>query len=190
MRRITTFKGEATFDLNGQSFSITRNQDTSARVPDSYALTSRACPPNCIVPMTAATGVATFGELEVIAFLEGTVAQRQGLLIDARAPETFATGSIPGAVNVPHMTLDPTNRYRSDILRALGAVPKGEDTFTFENALSLVIYSDGPWSREAVATVSNLIEAGYPAEKLSFYRTGMQGWVQLGLSTHQTQTPG
>ncbi len=188
--RITTFKRESTFELGGRTFTISRNQDQTARVPAPFALTSRACPPDCIQPVTAAPGVVTFAELEVITFLEQVVSSGQGLLVDARAPDQFATGSIPGAVNIPHSTVEETNRYRGDILQALGAIVTGEDTFNFDNAMALTIYCDGPWSRDAFDTINHLVEAGYPAEKLTFYRAGMQGWVQLGLTVASTQTPG
>lgn len=188
--RITTFKEDSTFTLNGRTFTIARNQDTTARVPDDYALTSRACPPACIQPMSAGAGVATFGELEVIKFLENIVTEGNGLLIDARPTNDFASGAIPGAVNIPHVTVEETNRYRNDILRALGAQDAPFDSFTFDNAMALVIYADGPWSRDAVHAIKSLLDAGYPPEKLSFYRGGMQSWVQLGLTTVQTQTPG
>jgi len=42
--RITTFKGDSEFTLNGRTFTITRNQDTTAMLTGDFALTSRACP--------------------------------------------------------------------------------------------------------------------------------------------------
>jgi len=40
--------------------------------------------------------------------------------------------------------------------------------------------------------IQNMIRMGYPAEKLLFYRDGLQGWKLLGLTTvihqkHQVQ---
>lgn len=186
---ITTFKNDATFMLNGQTFTVTRNQDTGAVVQGEFALTSRACPPNCLQPMIAAPGVATVGELELLAFLEGDVARGAGLLIDTRAPVEFDAGSIPGAVNVPIPTLAADNRYRDDILRALGAVD-GPGGLDFTNAMSLTMFSGGVWSGDAPDGIGHLLAAGYPPEKLFYYRGGLQAWVHVGLTVHQTQNPG
>ena len=180
--RITTFKDDSTFILNGRTFTVTRDQNTAARLPDAFALTSRACPPNCIQPMIAATGVATYGELEVLGFLETKVTDGAGLLLDVRDPAVFGTGSIPGAVNVPFMTLGDENRFRNDILRALGAVDGTGDVLDFSDAMSLTVFSGGVWSSDARAAINNLLSAGYPANKLSYYRGGMQAWVHVGLT--------
>lgn len=188
--RITTFKGESTFSLNGRTFTISRNQDTRATVQGEFARTSRACPPDCLQPMSLADGVATFGELEVMTFLENVVSDGTGLLLDARAPADFARGSIPGAVNVPHTTLAADNRFRVDILRALGATPRADGTLDFTNAMALTLYSGGVWSSDAPSAIRDLLAAGYPPEKLSYYRGGMQAWVHVGLSVHFPQNRG
>lgn len=187
--RITTFKDDATFTLNGQTQTITRNQNTAATLQGEFARTSRACPPDCLQPMVIAAGVATSGELEVLSFLENDVTNRRGLLLDTRTPERFSTGSIPGAVNVPFMTLTSDNRYRNDILRALGAVD-GQGGLDFTNAMSLTLFGGGPWSGAAPEAVENLLEAGYPPEKLFYYRGGMQAWLHAGLTVQNTQNPG
>ena len=50
-------------------------------------------------------GVATVGELDLFACLRDKASAGTGVLLDARLPEWFAKGSIPGAVNVPFATL-------------------------------------------------------------------------------------
>jgi rhodanese-related sulfurtransferase len=134
--------------------------------------------------------VATFAELEVLAFLEGNVSGGTGLLVDARSPADFATGSFPGSVNVPFPTLAPDNRYRDDILRALGAIDQGEDAFDFTHAMALSLYSGGPWSNDAPTAIESLLAAGYPAEKLFYFRGGIQAWAHVGLSIQHSQNPG
>jgi rhodanese-related sulfurtransferase len=173
---------EISVDLNGQALIINRNQDQAAVLSGDYALTSRACPPNCIQPMSAGVGVETYGELEVLGFLQGQVAQGRGVLIDSRFPGAFGAGHLPGAVNVPTATLAPENEYRGELLKALGAEVLGDGALEYKSALEVVVYCDGPWSDQALLVVSYLIEAGYPAEKLKFYRGGMQDWLHLGLT--------
>lgn len=188
--RITTFKSDSVYTLNGQIFTVTRDQNTRATLQGDFALTSRACPLHCIQPMAAADDVATLGELELLTFLEGRVTAGTGLLLDTRPTAEFATGSIPGGVNVPVTALDAKNLFRKDILRALGAVVEVDGNLDFSNAMTLTLYSGGVWSNDAPDAIGHLIEAGYPANKLFYYRGGMQAWAHVGLTIHQPQNPG
>jgi len=180
--RITTFKKSSTFSLNGEAFTVIRNPDVNAVITGDFARTSRPCPTDCIQPMVAATGVATLAELEVLAFLENTVTEGRGLLVDARTPENYSTGAIPGSVNIPTLTLSAENRFRADILRALGATDRADGTLDFTNAMDLTFYSGGSWSADAPRAITQMIEAGYPPSKLFYYRGGMQAWLSVGLS--------
>jgi hypothetical protein len=168
--------------IGGQTVVIMRNQDITATLPDDFARTSRPCPPFCIVPMVAAPGVATLGELELIGFLQDRVARGTGLLLDARLPEFFVKGSLPAAVNVPFTALDPGNPYRDAILEALGAVRQANG-WTFSAAQDLALFSNGPWCDQSPRAIRHLLEAGYPASKLHYFRGGMQDWLSLGLTT-------
>jgi len=180
--RLTEDRLEASFAINGQTFIIARNQDQAALLTGEFARTSRACPPHCITPISAAPGVATVAELDVIAFLETRVGAGTGLLLDSRLPEFHGRGSIPAAINVPFATLQPDNPYLGEILLALGAVDVG-GTLNFSGALDLMLFCDGAWSAQAPRAIANLLAAGYPAEKLSYYRGGMQDWLMVGLTT-------
>lgn len=188
--RITTFKADSTFSLNGREFTIARDQNTAATLQGDFTLTSRACPPHCIQPMSAGDGVATSGELEVLAFLEDTVSNGEGLLLDTRLPADFNQRSIPGAINVPHITLNTENRFRDDILRALGATGDTTLGLDFSNAMSLMVFSGGVWSSDAADAVEHLLNAGYPAEKIYYYRGGLQAWAHVGLPVIVPQNPG
>ena len=175
------------FEVNGQSFTIARNPDPKAVIEGEFARTSRACPPFCIQPMQAAPGLPTLGEVELLAFLRDKVATGEGVLLDARLPEWFAKGSIPSAVNVPFATLAPENPFRYDILQALGARPAGGGKLDFAAVPELVVFCNGAWSDQSLRALAALIEAGYPVEKLRYYRGGMQDWVMLGLTVAMTE---
>lgn len=168
--------------LNGQSVTIQRDQNPEAMLTGDYARTARACPPQCIQPMQAAPGVATFGERELLAFLQARVANGSGALIDARLPDGFASGSLPGAVNVPFATLAPENQYRNELLKALGAQVTADGAVDFSTALDLTVYAEGPWSDSAARALRFLVDAGYPPEKLNYYRGGVQDWLHYGLA--------
>lgn len=167
--------------IDGQPIDIWRIQDTSHRLTSDFTKTSRPCPPFCIHPISAAQGVSTLGEIELMDFLADHVENGTGLLIDARVPEWFAKGTIPGSVNVPFPAVEATNPYRDEILKALGAM-HSNDGWDFSNVMELAIYSNGPWGDQSPRAITSLIEAGYPAHKLRYYRGGVQMWVLLGLN--------
>jgi rhodanese-related sulfurtransferase len=182
--RITPEIASRSILLNGQELVIERIQDTAHTIEPEFSKTSRPCPPFCIHPIKAAPGVETVGEIEVIDFLESTVATGKGLLIDSRVPQWFAKGTIPGAVNVPFSTLEPSNPYRDEILKALGARPAGSG-WDYTGALDLLMFCNGPWCDQSPRAIRNLTQAGYPPEKIRYYRGGMQLWMLLGLNTVQ-----
>lgn len=161
--RITEDIGSFRFTVNGQMVTIDRS--------------GASCPPACVQPMQAAPGVTTVGELETMDFLELFVSDGRGLLIDARLPSTFAAGTLPGAVNVPASTVAPGNPYRDDLLNALG-VRSGD----FSGAFDLVIFGSGADDGQAPEALLSLLDAGYPATKLKYYRGGVSAWQALGLT--------
>ena len=168
----------------GETLVIERNQDTAHQLSREFTKTSRACPPFCIQEMSACEGVETVGEIEVISFLENSVAAGNGLLLDSRMPEWFAKGTIPGAINVPFATLESSNPYRDEIIKALGAQSDGT-TWDFAAAKELLLFCNGPWCEQSLHAITALRSAGYPAEKIKYYRGGMQVWLLLGLSIQQ-----
>jgi len=181
---ITPDLARAEFSVNGQNILIERNQDQDAVIEPGFAKTSRACPPFCIHPMSGGEGVETVGEIEVIEYIDNYVEEGKGLLVDSRIPSWYVKGTIPGAVNLPFTALEPSNKYRDEILAALGAV-KTDDTWDFSAATELLMFCNGPWCDQSPRAIQNLLNAGYPAEKIRYYRGGMQVWLLLGLSTEQ-----
>lgn len=168
-------------EVAGKLLTIERIQDTTHKLTNEFTKTSRPCPPFCIAPIKASPGVETVGELEVIDFLEKSVATGKGLLIDARLPEWFAKGTIPGAVNVPFATLNASNPYRDQILTALGGTKSGS-AWDFTAARELTLFCNGPWCEQSRHAITDLVEVGYPEDKLHYYRGGMQNWLLLGLT--------
>lgn len=178
---ITADMAETSFPVKGQTVTIQRNQDPTHRLDPEFTKTSRACPPFCVTPMNVAEDVTTVGELEVLDFLKTTVSAGTGLLLDTRTPEWFVKGSIPGALNVPSETLTPKNPYRNEILRAFGGIQDG-DAWTFTDATELLLFCNGPWCDQSPRAIRGLLDAGYPADKIKYYRGGVQVWKLLGLT--------
>jgi rhodanese-related sulfurtransferase len=161
--RITEERPSFTFSLSGQTMRVER-----AGAP---------CPSRCVQSMTAATGVVTIGELEVIDFIDLFVTKAQGVLVDARLPVAYAAGTLPGAVNLPASTLYASNPYRGDLLNALGVRDGG-----YGQAFDIVIFGGGPDDPAAQDALRALVASGYPAAKLKYYRGGLDVWTSLGLT--------
>jgi rhodanese-related sulfurtransferase len=102
-------------------------------------------------------GVETVGELEVLEHLS-----RGGLVVDTRQPEQVARGAIPGAVAIRHQ----------EIAERLGD-PAGDEV--------VVLYCNGPQCAATPQAVDALLAAGWPPERLRYYRGGIHDWVTLGL---------
>ncbi len=166
---------------------IQREQDNQNLIDLDYGLTSRPCPPYCIQPMRLEPGVETIGELEVLDFLKRI---REGdstiLVIDSREGKWLSKGMIPGAINIAWTRLYNKTAKNPDIVELLqlhfGAVRR-EGLWNFQNAKTLVLYCNGPWCGQSPTNIRALIALGYPANKLKWYRGGMQAWKSFGLTT-------
>lgn len=151
--------------------TIQRVQDTENQVSGEWALTSRQCPPFCVQPMTPAEGVTTIAELELLDMLEDP----EVLVLDSRTTDWFQNGTIPGAVNVPYATV-------LDQLGTLGCEPDFEG-WDCSNARTVALFCNGPWCGQSPTAIRNMVSAGYPADRIYYYRGGMQAWNMLGLTT-------
>lgn len=186
-------KPQVEFKVGSDTHVIERIQDKENVISGTFAKTSRSCPPFCIHPMKAAEGVETVGELEIMDFLTQKVSKGEGLLVDARIPEWHKKGTIPGSVNIPFTLFSSKNPYLDDLLAVLGAKRAGQDGWEFSEAKELLMFCNGPWCDQSPRAIKGLLEIGYPAEKLYYYRGGMQNWSVLGLSTaipDSTETAG
>ena len=101
--------------------------------------------------------VRTVDEIEVNHFLE-----TNEQVIDGRTPDFYEKSTIPGAKNIPH----------TEIKQRMGELDRERPAIFFCN---------GPQCPQSPTAIRNLLEAGYPADKILYYRGGMHDWVTLGL---------
>lgn len=170
---------------------LMRHQDPDHRVPAPYDQTARDCPPYCVQPMHLAPGVETIGELEVIDYLRRAAAGEPVLVIDSRTPTWTARGKIPGASEIPYTRLDPAvadPRAVAELMQLEFGVARVDGLWNFETAKTLVLYCNGAWCGQSPTNIRALLNYGYPAHKLKWYRGGIQAWEQLGLTT--VRSPG
>ncbi|MFN4264023.1 MAG: rhodanese-like domain-containing protein [Thioalkalivibrionaceae bacterium] len=170
---------------DGETVTIQRDQDTFATIDPGFSLTSRECPPFCVQPMSLGNGIETLGELEFLDWLERAGQDDDVLVIDSRTPPEFARGTVPSAENLPWNRLhfasgaDPLDVQ--SILMDFGVLFDG-DFYDFSNAKTLVLFCNGPWCGQSPTNIRTLINLGYPAHKLKWYRGGMQDWHALGFT--------
>jgi rhodanese-related sulfurtransferase len=186
--KITGSLASVTVKHNGKDVVIQRNQNQENTVNPAFAKTSRECPPFCINPMKLADGVETIAELEMLDYLKKMAAGDTTILvIDSRTEDWVVKGTIPGSVNIPWTKLNPAKGATpidiADIMTKEFGVKELEGLWDYSNAKTLVMFCNGAWCGQSPNNIENLLKFGYPANKLKWYRGGMQSWESLGLTT-------
>ncbi|EGV19533.1 Rhodanese-like protein [Thiocapsa marina 5811] len=170
----------------GKPVILMRHQEPEHTIVAPYDQTARDCPPYCIQPMQLAPGVETIGELELIAYLERAAKGEPILVIDSRTEPWVSQGMIPGAIHLPYTRLDPAHAQPDAIAELLefelGAI-RLNALWNFSAAKTLVFYCNGPWCGQSPTNIRALLALGYPADRIKWYRGGMQVWEQLGFTT-------
>ncbi|KAF0117323.1 MAG: rhodanese [Rhodospirillaceae bacterium] len=169
--RITPDMAEATIQTADGPVVIKRDQNVNATIDPEFAKTSRTCPPFCIQPHTVTSSVATVAELEVIALLK----EGKGVLVDARTQDFYLRGTIPGAISIPYTEI-------ASHLDKLGCTKAGEK-WECGGAKTTALFCNGPWCGQSPAAIKAMLAVGFPAERILYYRDGMQAWKSLGLTT-------
>ncbi len=170
--------------VSGQTIRIHRIQDTGHKLTDDFTKTSRVCPPFCIQPITPVKGIKNIEELELIEFIKTKVANHKGLVIDARTQDWYLLETIPTAINIPYTIVQTKNKKIIDKLFALfGVKIKKDGNYDFSNAKELAVFCNGLWCAQSPTFIRGIVKYGYPKDKIYYYRSGMQGWKLLGLTT-------
>lgn len=186
---VTRDLASVTVHHEGRPIDIKRNQDPDNRIVEDYTKTSRECPPFCVQPIQLLPGVHTIGEVELLKMLADRAAGEDAfLLIDSRTPDWYQKGTIPSAVNIPWTQLYPgSSSYDPFVAETLLLdrfnVKKEDGLFDFRLAKKLVLFCNGPWCGQSPTNIKALVSYGYPADKIYWYRGGMQMWHTLGLTT-------
>jgi len=167
---ITKDAASVTVQTANGPVKINRIQDAANEISGEWALTSRPCPDFCIQPQIPAAGVSTIGELELIEMLQDP----EAVVVDSRTRDWFDGGTIPGAINIPYT-------FIVDELAQLGCEP-GFDGWDCQDAKRAALFCNGVWCGQSPTAIRAMISAGYPADRIYYYRGGMQIWRMLGLT--------
>lgn len=167
---ITKDMASFTVETPSGPVEVSRIQDRENKLEGDWAQTSRACPDFCIQPNSPAEGVTTIGELELIEMLQDP----EVVVVDSRTRDWFVGGTIPSAINMPYLEV-------LDQLGQLGCEPDF-DGWDCSEAKEVALFCNGVWCGQSPTAIRSMINAGYPAERISYYRGGMQIWRLLGLT--------
>ena len=110
-----------------------------------------------IQPVQVAPNIKTIGEIEVYHH------QINGFpIIDARKPDTTEGRSIPGSKNIPY----------DELAKRMEELDKVHPS---------IFYCNGPQCPQSATAIRILLAAGFPADRILYYRGGMHDWMTLGL---------
>ncbi len=110
-------------------------------------------------PLEAAPGVQTVGELELMELVS-----QGATVVDCRSAGTINGQTIPGSVNIPH---DQITERQNDL---------DPDRIS-------ILFCNGPQCPQSPTAIVELLEHGYPAAALAYYRGGMHDWLTLSMPT-------
>lgn len=178
---------------NGAKTTITRAGKTD-EFSKGYGNKAHKCPPFCIQPMDLGPGIQTVGELEVLGYLHRIAGGDDSVVVvDSRTSDWLARGTIPGSVNVPwtkinvevgdFFAIEAEAKGAEDILTNTFNAKLVNGKWDFSGAKTLILFCNGAWCPQSANNIKTLARMGYPANKLKWYRGGMQSWVGVGLST-------
>lgn len=191
---------------NGEIVKIQRIQDQHNVLTGGYTKTSRKCPPFCIQPLEVSSEVKTVGELEVLSFIQNKLNKGVGVLVDARTETWFKKSTIPGSINIPFNTFaeEASDLVKVSALAKLGVTAKimseekslietmmsliqddaidVSDKWDFSKAKEVVLWCNGVWCGQSPRAIQGMLALGFPANKIYYYRGGMQSWQSLGLT--------
>lgn len=102
---------------------------------------------------------------------------RSVLIVDARAPEQYATGHIPGAVNVPRKATYDTDPQNSSNVAPVAAIEQLFGSAGVSHEVPVVIYDDAQF-RDAARVFWVLEVHGH--QRAAVLNGGLTGWRERG----------
>lgn len=169
-----------TVEHDGEPVEVMRNQNPENKVHELYSTTFRGMP-QPIHPFEPHE-IETIGERELVAYMQAAQSDENVLIVDTRTEGWHYRLTIPGSVNVPFTVMQETETAE-DALDDFGAVKNADGSYDYSQAKTLAMFCNGYWCGQTPTLIRALLDKEYPAEKMKYYRGGMQAWTSLGLTT-------
>lgn len=164
----------------GKAVKVHRIQDTKNKLTGEYAKIYR--PGQDIQPIKMHKDIQTIGEVELLNFMKKKVNKKKGLLVDVRPKSAYKKETIPASVNIPASVKDNPAKLKK-ILKIFGMKKLPDGTVDSSKALEVAFYCNGLWCDKSSDFIKTLLDNGYPADKILYYRGGFQMWKILGFTT-------
>jgi hypothetical protein len=143
-----------------------------------------------IQPMSLHPLIQTFGELEVLKFIEDKDENSNMILVDTRGEHWFEYRTIPSAINIPYYYITKPKKYKKEFQNALKLLGvskvKNSKKYNFKNAKIVTFFCNGAWCGQSPTIIKSLILMGYPPNRIKWYRGGLDDW--LGMSMTSTRS--
>ena len=117
-------------------------------------------------------GVQPVTEIEVLQALNDPGV----MLLDMRDEDGPPLPTIPNAYQMPYAEVE-------DRLDELGCTRQSDRRWDCAQALRVIAFCFGPMCVQSPAGMARMVQAGFPADKIGYYRGGMMDWQALGLTT-------
>ena len=170
---------EVKLSLNDEEFIIKRSGAT--KITPLYESTNRGR----VQPISLSEGIETIGEIELIQYLKEAQNDDSIILVDTRKPGWHARLTLPASINMPYTDFDDLENTESN-LEDLDVSKNEDGTYNFSKAKTIIVFCNGYWCGQTPSMVLYskyaLRKIGYPANKIKYYRGGMQAWTSLGLT--------
>lgn len=164
----------------GKAVKVHRIQDTKNKLTGEYAKIFR--PGKDIQPIKMHDDIRTIAEVEVLNFMKDKVNKRQGLLVDLRPKADYRKETIPASVNIPASVKDNPAKLKK-IMKIFGVKKLADGSLDTSKALEIAFYCNGLWCDKSSEFIQTMLDNGYPADKMLYYRGGFQMWKILGFTT-------
>jgi len=131
-------------------------------------------------------GLKTIGELEVLHHIVKAKKDPSNyVLVDVRKEEWYEIVTIPSSVNIPYPNIAYDEDFPEDHEKLLNTfnITYKNGKYGFKDAKNAVIFCNGAWCAQSAKAVKELLDIGYPKEKLQWYRGGIQQWINLSFTT-------
>ncbi len=157
----------------------------STEVPDVCKATFVTSAGQNISPMKLHNKIETYGEMEVLAYIEKMKNDDNMLFIDTRDEEWYEYKTIPGAINMHYVYIMKKNKFPEEYkasLQKLGVMIKN-NSYDFSQVKTILLFCNGSWCSQSPKMIKALLALGYPSEKMKWYRGGMDDWLGLSMTT-------
>ncbi len=137
-----------------------------------------------VSPIKFSDKVETYGEVEVLEFIQKATFDDNYLLVDSRTEDWFYHSTIPSAINAPYTYANKVQFAKEyDAMMELFNVKIVDGKYDYSEAKTLLLFCNGAWCGQSPEAMKQYIRHGYPEEKLKWYRGGIQSWISLGFPT-------